>query len=988
MEATYERILDTINAKPRPQRELARSILIWIAYTRKPLPIDALAYAISIEMDTKSLEDLESSTPTEESIVSACGNLVSVDRSGARCVRFVHFSLQEFLTSHRSTTISMECDIGHREIGQACMVFLTLYHKQSDLLASDNSHKWLYEYARDEWPHHLLAGKLNSLLVGDLMVTLTLLFFDKGPVLLAKEHRWQGDFIIWGNDRVYFKFSPAVLALIFNLPSTQECQSLCRKQPEKEQPEAVYNKDLNGMVIYNDKLAIHYATAELDSVSVVRRLYTHGYTLDYCPRVGSNVQRWLQLSPLYSVQSTKMARYLLENGISIEPQVLSGVHTLADPLKYFSQRGNWGIEVFRILLDRAVDHDEEWQERLEDALQTAVLYANMQAIHLLLDKGVNVNAQGGEFGNALRAAIHKDNVIRLLLDKGADPNAPSGKGYGNALQAAVFCRQINTVRLFLSKGADINAQDPDLLYIAACRDDIKIIRLLLDNGANVNAQGGYYGNALQAAVCCSKIGIVQLLLDKGSNVNAQGGQFGNALLGAVFMGKVKFTQLLLDKGADVNSQNVRYGNALQMAVYRGGIEIIRLLLDYGANVNAQGGYYGNALQTAAYHGKIEVTRLLLDKGADVNAQDVKYGSALQTAAYRGETEVIRLLLDQGADINAQGGEYGSALQAATYRGKAEVIQLLLDKGAKVDAQNGDYGNALQTAVFEGKVEVIQLLLDKGADSAKYGDSLLLAAYRGEIEIARLLLDKGADVNTQHVKYGNALYAASLKSNVELVRLLLDSGADVNAQGGTYGNALQTAVYQGTVDVIRLLLEKGADVNAQGGMFGTALQAAAYNGTIEVIQLLLDNGADIYARGGKYGAALDKILALKPTGAGMKVPGDIPLLIELVHDHVPILMEYVPQSEYEALASKFLNDKRCDLDVFRKLLESRGRKCGNQSEDGSHNVSEDEIEESGTGNETSEEIQLKAPNENRHVRKLFGLTFLVFLLYILSGFWGV
>ena len=152
MDATYERILETVNAKPRPQRELAKSIITWIAYARRPLPIDTLAYAISIGMDTKSLEDLKPSIPTEDSIISDCANLVSVDRHGARFVRFVHFSLQEFLTSHRSTTISMQCDIGHRKIGQACMIFLTLYSGQSDLLASDNSREWFDEYSDDELP--------------------------------------------------------------------------------------------------------------------------------------------------------------------------------------------------------------------------------------------------------------------------------------------------------------------------------------------------------------------------------------------------------------------------------------------------------------------------------------------------------------------------------------------------------------------------------------------------------------------------------------------------------------------------------------------------------------------------------------------------------------------------------------------------------------------------------------------------------------------
>ncbi|KAF2647015.1 hypothetical protein K491DRAFT_615416, partial [Lophiostoma macrostomum CBS 122681] len=44
-----------------------------------------------------------------------------------------------------------------------------------------------------------------------------------------------------------------------------------------------------------------------------------------------------------------------------------------------------------------------------------------QVAKLLLDKGADVNAQGGLYGNALQAASIKghEQVVKLLLDKGA-----------------------------------------------------------------------------------------------------------------------------------------------------------------------------------------------------------------------------------------------------------------------------------------------------------------------------------------------------------------------------------------------------------------------------------------------------------------------------------------------------------------------------------------------------------------------------------------
>jgi ankyrin repeat domain-containing protein 50 len=58
-------------------------------------------------------------------------------------------------------------------------------------------------------------------------------------------------------------------------------------------------------------------------------------------------------------------------------------------------------------------------------------------VQLLLDRGADVNAQGGRYSNALQAASAggDEKVVQLLLDKGADVNVQGGH-YGNALQAA------------------------------------------------------------------------------------------------------------------------------------------------------------------------------------------------------------------------------------------------------------------------------------------------------------------------------------------------------------------------------------------------------------------------------------------------------------------------------------------------------------------------------------------------------------------------
>jgi hypothetical protein len=67
------------------------------------------------------------------------------------------------------------------------------------------------------------------------------------------------------------------------------------------------------------------------------------------------------------------------------------------------------------------------------------------------------------------------------------------------------------------------------LYFTAMLGLSTITKLMLDNKADVNAQGGYYGNALQAASAGGHEQVVKMLLNNNANVNAQGGDYGNTL---------------------------------------------------------------------------------------------------------------------------------------------------------------------------------------------------------------------------------------------------------------------------------------------------------------------------------------------------------------------------------------------------------------------------------------------------------------------------
>ena len=305
----------------------------------------------------------------------------------------------------------------------------------------------------------------------------------------------------------------------------------------------------------------------------------------------------------------------------------------------------------------AMSHLQKRSNDIAKPLYDASVAGLTEVLYALLEMRADVNAQGGEYGNALQAASYEGHVhiAKLLIEKGADVNVQGGK-YGHALQAASY------------GGHEA------------------IEKLLIENGADVTAQGGYFGNALQAASYEGHEATAKLLIERGANVNAQGGKYGNALQAASYGGHEAIAKLLIENGSDINAQGGYFGNALQAASYGNHEEIAKLLIEKGADVNAQGGDYGNALQAASYEGHEGIAKLLIGKGADVNAHGGKYGNALKAASYGDHEAIAKLLKEMGADVNVQGGRYEIALQAASYEGHEAIAKLLKEKGATYSEQ--------------------------------------------------------------------------------------------------------------------------------------------------------------------------------------------------------------------------------------------------------------------------------------------------------------
>ena len=283
-----------------------------------------------------------------------------------------------------------------------------------------------------------------------------------------------------------------------------------------------------------------------------------------------------------------------------------------------------------------------------------------QIVQLLLNQGADINARGGDHGNALCTAIYNgdDKLVQILLDRGADIDTQ--RDYKIALWAALVkdydalgrasrYGHNKVMHMLLDKTADIDAVDyGQVLLSASSRGHDKVVQILLDKGAEIHAQGGYHDNALQAASSQGHDKLVQILLDKGADVNAQGGVFGNALHAASYGGHNKVVRLLLNHDAAVTWKDKQGRTAFHLASAGGQMETVEMLLSVGSDPTTIDKQGRNSLHHAASTSSVEMVKWLLKKGFDHNYADRDDWSSLHWAAENKSIGIMEVLMTAGA----------------------------------------------------------------------------------------------------------------------------------------------------------------------------------------------------------------------------------------------------------------------------------------------------------------------------------------------------
>jgi hypothetical protein len=146
--------------------------------------------------------------------------------------------------------------------------------------------------------------------------------------------------------------------------------------------------------------------------------------------------------------------------------------------------------------------------KVHEEIKKAIEVGNLNAVKSLVEKGVDIHAEGEYLLTSTAYFGHLD-IFKYLVEKGADVHV----GEGAPLIIAAEQGKLNIVKYLIEKG--VKAHKNTALKYAASKGHLDIVRLLVESGADIHTNND---EAFIWACRGGHVEVVKYLVEQGADV--------------------------------------------------------------------------------------------------------------------------------------------------------------------------------------------------------------------------------------------------------------------------------------------------------------------------------------------------------------------------------------------------------------------------------------------------------------------------------------
>jgi DNA replication protein DnaC len=407
----YSEAIQRIENQPPGNLTLARRVISWITFAKRPLKITELCCALAVEPDTSALDP--DNITNYDDLVSVCAGLVVVDQE-SEVIRLVHYTTQEYFERICRTWTPT----APLEIASTCLMYLCFDVFEGELNSWDqckrrSSENLFFDYATIHLVEHLKAVEFqvskqacSTFLMNDSLVSCTEqaieYYCTKESLHLITQYVEERDCF-----SIHYGYGMTGIHFTARHGLGQLLEGLLRGRQEEDIVIALNTKDGLGVDPLGHATQFGHHTA-------VRILLDNGARVHLSTIINASVRGDEQILELLL---NKRDHDFIIGEEAVETAT--------------SRKGNYVFE----LPPEAPPNLNNKSDLCSAALPLAAYASRERTCKMLLNAGADANTEYHSSGtqqllhgrNVLETAAMRghERVVKLLLDSGADANAPS-----------------------------------------------------------------------------------------------------------------------------------------------------------------------------------------------------------------------------------------------------------------------------------------------------------------------------------------------------------------------------------------------------------------------------------------------------------------------------------------------------------------------------------------------------------------------------------